>query len=225
MISKWFEYKDQAVLLRKEGSSIRDIENLTGVPRSTLSGWFKDIKLTKKQQLTLNKEWIKGLKKARVKAVKWHNDEKEKRKILAENQATKVLEKIDHSNKHILELALSMLYLGDGAKTQPASLANSNPLIVDFYIRSLEVLYNISRKELKFELHLRSDQEINEKIKYWSQHINAPIKNFSTTKDKRVEKSKSYPSYNGVCVIRGGGTHLRRRLVFLSKSFCSKILE
>lgn len=51
MYSKWYELKPKAVELRKEGTSIREIEKLLSIPRSTLSGWLKNIKLTTEQKL------------------------------------------------------------------------------------------------------------------------------------------------------------------------------
>ena len=52
MRSKWFELKPDAIKLRKKGLSIREIELRLGIPRSTLSGWLKDIKLSDENDLT-----------------------------------------------------------------------------------------------------------------------------------------------------------------------------
>ena len=45
MQSKWFELKPTAVKLRRKGFSIGKIEYNLGIPRSTLSGWLKNIEL------------------------------------------------------------------------------------------------------------------------------------------------------------------------------------
>ena len=79
MISRWANLKPKAVALRREGNSIGSIENMLGIPRSTLSGWFRSVPLTKKQQNNLKKRWEQGLVNARVKAVHWHNAQKKKR--------------------------------------------------------------------------------------------------------------------------------------------------
>ena len=49
MASKWFDKKEEAIKLRKQGFSYNEIKNKLGVPKSTLSGWFRDILLTKKK--------------------------------------------------------------------------------------------------------------------------------------------------------------------------------
>jgi predicted transcriptional regulator len=60
--------KEKAIKLRKRGRSIRDIEKILGIPRSTLSGWLRDVKLSKKQKERLHKKWLAALVKARLKA-------------------------------------------------------------------------------------------------------------------------------------------------------------
>jgi len=79
MKSQWYELKDRAIKLRKRGLSIGKIERRLKIPRSTLSGWFKNIELTPKQKEKLLNDWKNGLIKAREKAVLWHNTQKEKR--------------------------------------------------------------------------------------------------------------------------------------------------
>jgi len=48
MVTRWFDIKDKALDLRQKGKSIRFVEKKLGIPRSTLSGWFKNIILTDK---------------------------------------------------------------------------------------------------------------------------------------------------------------------------------
>ena len=79
MQSKWFELKNKAIILRKKGLSIRFIENKLGIPRSTLSGWFKNIKLSKKQEKRLHKEWENGLIIAREKSALAHKEQRKNR--------------------------------------------------------------------------------------------------------------------------------------------------
>lgn len=49
MKSKWFKYKKEVLELRQKGISMTAIERQYGIPRSTLSYWFKDLKLTDAQ--------------------------------------------------------------------------------------------------------------------------------------------------------------------------------
>ena len=153
MVTRRFRFKNRAIELRRKGKSIKEIEKTLKIARSTLSGWLKEIKLTDKQRQRLDKNWQNALIKARKKAAIWHRDQKKERLLEAKKQAESVLSKIDTKNKYILELALSMLYLGEGDKTQQTSMGSSNPIILRFFITYLHNLYDIKREDLKCELH------------------------------------------------------------------------
>lgn len=220
MVSKWFRFKIRAVELRLKGKSIKEIEKTLKIPRSTLSGWLREIKLTEKQRQRLDKNWQNALIKARKKAVIWHKDQKKRRLIEAKQQALSVLSQIDTQNKYTLELALSMLYLGEGDKTQQTSMGSSSPIILKFFIKALYTLYGVEMADLKCELHLRSDQNEKDIKQYWSDELGIPYPNFQAYKDKRTAKSRTYHSYKGVCVVRCGNIALQRKIVHLGQEFC-----
>jgi len=226
MKSKWFELKSQALSLRGKGRSIRNIENILAIPRSTLSGWFKDVKLTKSQKEILKQRHKKALVKARKGAVKWHNKQKEDRLKIAENEADKTLSKII-KNHEILELSLALLYLGEGAKAgSTTSLGNSDPLILKFFLRVMQIVYNLKIDKISFYLHLRADQNPELMKKYWSKELKVPLSRFRKVSiDKRTIKTKTYSYYKGVCVIDCANVAIQRKLVYISRKFCQKVTE
>ncbi len=226
MISKWFDKKEESISLRKRGFSIRDIENKLKIPRSTLSGWFKDIKLTKNQEKILNQKWKNALVNARKKSLIWHHAEKEKRINVAQSEATITFNKLDLNDKNVLELALAMLYLGEGAKTNRTAIGNSDPRILRFFISSMEKLYGLNRNKVKCDLHLRADQNSLNMKKFWSLELNIPITNFSSISfDKRSIGKPTYGSYKGVCMLYYGNIAIQRKLVYLSKCYCDSLIK
>lgn len=228
MISRWFNQKEKAVFLReKKGHSIGYIEKKLGIPRSTLSGWFKNIVLTEKQKSLLVGNWKKGLIKGREKAVLWHNKQKADRLRLAYEQAGEVFSKIDFKNNHIIDLALSMLYLGEGFKKNSGTgMRNSDPLILKFFIAALEKVYGINRNKIGCDLHLRADQDIKKLKKFWARELGLSIKQFiSISIDKRTEGRPTYKSYHGVCIVNCGNIAIQRKLVYLSRRFCEQIIN
>ncbi len=104
MRSKWFKLKSKTISLRKQGKSIREIESLLGIPRSTLSYWLKNVKLTKSQYKILENKHNKALIKARKLAVIWHNKQKIDRLKFAENEANQTLLKINNNKEKILTI-------------------------------------------------------------------------------------------------------------------------
>lgn len=227
MRSKWFELKPKAIELRQKGTSLREVERNLNIPRSTLSGWFKNVKLNRKQKLKLKQNQINHLVKAREKAILWHNGQREKRLKEAENQAVTILSGINTEDDHILQLALSMLYLGEGSKTKSGTcIGSSDPLILKFFIKTLISHYEIDICKIKCALHLRFDQNPERLKRYWSKKLNIPLGNFtSPSMDGRTVKSPTYSTYNGVCVVSCGNIALQRQLLHLSRKFCEKIVD
>jgi hypothetical protein len=227
MKSKWYELKADAILLRKRGLSIGKVESRLGIPRSTLSGWLKNIELTKEQREKLLKNWKKGLEKARRKAVLWHNAQKNKRLREAEEAAKETLKNIDIDNHAVLELALAFLYLGEGSKkNMQTSIGSSDPMILKFFLASLKTIYSIDVDNIKCELGLRADQSPEKMKHYWARALGLPIDNFKQINvDKRTKGSATYSYYKGVCHLRCGNIAIQRRLILLANSFCEKIIS
>lgn len=225
MISKWYELKNEAIKLRKKGFSIRKIEDRLGIPRSTLSGWLRDIQLSLKQKEKLLKDWRDALAKARKKAVLWHNEQKRKRLREAEKDALNTLKNINLNNQDVLELTLAILYLGEGSKKEEVTaLGNSNPLILKFFLAILRGVYNIDIKKIRCELHLRADQDPKKMKLFWARELKLPLKNFRHVNiDKRTVGTKTYPHYKGVCCIKCGSVSIQRKLICLSKLFCEQV--
>src|SRR3989344_2520306 len=115
MISRWSHLKTKAISERKRGKSLKDVELSLGIPKSTLSGWFKYIELTNLQKQLLRKRHNQSLSEARKTARNWHKEQKVKRLERAESEAGETLIHIGN-NKELQELALAMLYLGEEFK-------------------------------------------------------------------------------------------------------------
>lgn len=227
MKSRWFKLKPSAIKFRRKGFSIGKIERNLGIPRSTLSGWFKNIKLSQKQEKKILSNWKNALVKARKKAILWHNAQKEKRLEEAKNQALKTMGFIDITDKKILELAAAILYMGEGTKKKVGTeMGSSNPLILKFFLAMLKALYNFDLKKVKCQLNLRADQSPEKMKRFWSKELGVPINNFGYVNlDKRTAGSKTYPHYKGVCHIICGNVAIQRKLVCFSEIFCKKTIE
>jgi len=226
MKSKWYELKEKATNLRKRGFSMGKIEHSLGIPRSTLSGWLKNVKLSKKQKKLLLQAQKNGLVSAREKAAQWHHKEKVERFLKTERKVEQTLKKVSRDDKIILDLTLAILYMGEGfKKTIGTGIGNSDPLILKFFITALQKNYQFDKFQIKCELHLRVDQNPERIKRFWARKLELPLKNFTyITVDKRTNGSKTYPSYKGVCVLRCGNVDIQRRLMLLSQKYFEKVI-
>lgn len=226
MISRWANLKPRAIILRRRGASIRDIEMRLGVSRSTLSGWLKQVPLSPKHLRRLQKRHKQSLMQARAQAVIWHNAEKQKRLVFAQQEAMAVLHAVDNAQK-TLEIALAMLYLGEGTKRHKGLvLGNANPDVLLFFISALQKLYKIDVHRLRCELHLRADQKSNTEKIYWSKALTLPQTCFKAVYvDKRTQGKKTYTSYHGVCIISYGDVAIQRKLMYLYQLYCREVIR
>lgn len=225
MQSQWFEYKDKAVELRKQGLSYGEIQKLLSIPKSTLSHWLRNVVLTKEQKIRLDQNYGNGLIKARVKAAQWRRNQKELRLKVAEDEALSTLHQIK-INDNIIELALAMLYMGEGAKNNSTSMGSSSPLVLKFFIKVLIKIYNVEPTKIRCDLHLRSDQNTEEMKSYWSIELNLLLSNFrSVIFDLRTSDRKTYAHYKGVCLVNCGTVAIQRKLISLYNQFCRKVLD
>lgn len=213
--------------MRKRGVSIGKVERRLGISRSTLSSWFKNIELTSAQKKKLLQDWRNGLVKARKGAVRWHNAQKEERLKEAERQASSVIKRVDFQNPDVLELALAMLYLGEGTKKKiETSLGSSDPLILQFFLGALKRIYNVNIEKVGCQLYLRADQDPQAMRRYWAKQLGLSVTSFKQVSiDKRTVGISTYSNYKGVCSVRCGGAATQRRLIFLANLFCKKVID
>jgi hypothetical protein len=201
------------------------IERQYGIPRSTLSGWFKDIQLSESQRTALMKGKQDGWKKAREKAVLAHNSMKAQRINDAAEEASITLSKLEISSE-VLDIAFAMLYFGEGAKKNLTSIGNSNPLVLRFVLAVLYKNYKLTPADIRCDLHLRADQDGESMKRYWSEQLNLPVEQFRyIAYDKRTAGKATYEHYKGVCVIACGQIAIQRKLISLYNQFCTKVSE
>src|SRR5215471_11325640 len=203
MRSKWFELKDTAISLRQNGQSIKTIHRNLGIPLSTLSGWLKNVKLADEHKLRLGESQRTALKNARLKAADWHRAQKALRLLKARQEAKATLEQIVLTNP-VLDLALAMMYFGEGTKTDNSTtISSSSPVILRFVLAVLKRNYGVQPESISCDLHLRSDQYIDvDNLKaYWSEELGIPLERFRYIAiDKRSAGKATYSHYKGVCV-------------------------
>jgi hypothetical protein len=223
MTSKWFHLKETVIELRKTGMSMTTIERKYGIPRSTLSGWFKSVELSASQRTRLMKNSQDGWLKAREKAAEWHRAQKALRLLQAKKEALETLEKIQLTDE-VLDLAFAMLYFGEGAKNGMTSLASSNPTILRFVLAVLKRNYNVTPEMIRCDLHLRMDQNPEILKEYWSKELSIPLEQFKYVAfDKRSEGKPTYDHYKGVCVVSCYKVAIQRKLIYLYNLFCDKV--
>lgn len=225
MQSRWSYLKEEAVALRQLGMSMTVIEKKLGIPRSTLSLWFKKVPITEKQRLSLMKNRQDGWAKARVRAVESHRAQKALRLVQAKKQAQSTIAKMAVTPE-LLELTFAMLYWGEGTKGDKTSIGSSDPNILRFAIYVLRTVYQVPLRSIRCDLHLRMDQDPEETRRFWADSLQLPTECFrKPLYDKRSVGRPTYSHYHGVCVIDCANVAIQRKLMYLYTLFSEQVTQ
>lgn len=202
MKHKWY-LREKAVALRQRGWSYPMITKKLGVPKATLSCWFKGLIPSKYASDKIKKRRQKNVMAMQKKARAIHRIKWEKRINNIYASADESVGRIT-PRTYLYDVMLSMLHLCEGSKRiDLVEFANSNTEIVRLYIFLLQKVFKVRRSDMKVYLHLRSDQDTNRENEYWAKITHIPIQNFKKSQfDKRTLGKKTRIGYHGVCTIQ-----------------------
>ena len=173
--------KDFAIELRKGGYSYSEIQKFCPVSKSTLSYWFRSIKLSEPQ--------LARLKKKRVEA----NQRGAKTKSLKTSKAIEEIQKnsirdVGKISKRELWLMGIVLYWrerllnkNDSDLKKGVRFTSSDPDIIKLFLKWLEDAGGIKREEISFDIFIGKDKPdlLNEMVNYWADTTGFSKSNFS----------------------------------------------
>ena len=84
-------------------------------------------------------------------------------------------------NEKMLKMIALGLYLGEGTKSNLISvrLSNSDPNLVNIFLKFLKIICGVETKKIKLWLTLHSDISTKEAGRFWSKRLNIPLSQFS----------------------------------------------
>lgn len=198
--------RDQAIALRKQGKTYAEICSVLGthIPKSTLSYWLRHIELSSSERERIRQLSLVRLEQSRMASLET------KRRIRVERES-----RIHERNLHLYELmqtdryaqkiALAMLYLGEGSKSDRSSLmfGNSNPDTVRLFLRLLRNTFDVDETRLRATVQCRADQCHEQLMVFWADIASIPLSQFYKPQiDPRTQNKPTKRSdYRGVCRI------------------------
>lgn len=174
--------KERAIQLRLHGKSYGQIQKqLQLSSKGTLSGWFKNLRLPPSSKKRLEK----NQKAATERGLHKFNEERSKR-IVQENEAAfKGGESmVGRLSRRELLLVGAALYWGEGTKVHPnprspyLSFSNSDPEMVQVYMRFLREVINVSEERIRAGIHLYPGNEVNKARAHWATITGLPKERF-----------------------------------------------
>ena len=171
--------KNEAIALRKQGLSYREILEQIQVSKSSLSLWLRSVKLAKRQKQRLTEKKIaSALRGSR----KW----REMRIALTKEIKEKARKEIGQLSKRELWLIGIALYWAEGSKEKehkPGSgtvFSNSDYHMIKLYLDWLLKIVGIEKNNIYFVIYIHKNHKyrLDEVKKYWQVKTNFPKDNF-----------------------------------------------
>lgn len=192
--------RDEARRLRHEqGLSIKDIAQELHVSKSSVSVWVRDIQLTDEQLAALDYRHNNHANRrngSRAVAEKY----RELRRKYQEEGRVKAHE------RDPLHIAGCMLYWGEGSKTKNLELANSDPDLIQFYVKFLHESLCIPDNEISIRIYCYTNNglALREIEDFWLRILHLPqacLRKAITNLRPRSSEQKGRKLKYGMCRV------------------------
>lgn len=207
-----------ALKLRKQGKSLKEIANNLGLSKSTVSLWCRDIALTPEQIERLVKKQKSASYRGRLKFLENIRKKRKEETLRLQKEGIKEVGRI---NKRDLFIGGIAMYVSEGVTSpskEEVSFSNSSLQMVLFMIKWFKEVCGVEDSRFVIqvrinEIHKKRKRKIEE---YWSRSTGIPLSQFTKTILIKTKLKKIYPNpyqYYGTIKLRvNQGTQLRRRI-------------
>lgn len=209
------DMREQAVALRREGRSYREIETVLNVARNSLSLWLRDVPLTDEQRALLAQKKASGGAKRAASL-------RARRIARAEHTRREAISSIGALNARELFVAGVIAYWAEGSKSKPwkrverVVFVNSGPTMVTLFLRWLDLLA-VARSRLILRIQIHENADIAGAERYWREVTQIPDSQFRRPTLKRhnpitVRKNVGSRYVGCLTITVRGSTELYRRI-------------
>ncbi len=212
-------------LRSEEGLSYNEIAARTGVSKSTLSNWLRDIPLKPEHEARLQERLRANRATFAARAWPINRERYARAREEAYRGGADVAAALP-DDRAVDELALAMLYLGEGSKSgNRVQLPSTDASILRYFVRALISIYGVDMGRLSFRLNLvEAARPIEQQLKlWWSRELKCSLDQFIKTQfDRRSRRTELTGDYHGVCTVTYYDTYLQQHLLGMAHAYvCS----
>jgi len=207
------EDKRKAIELRIQGKSFSEIRSvIPNLSKSTLSGWLKNVKLTKGQEKRLRKHLKEVTYNARAKTAWTKKQERQERIKKALQEAKKELPSFLNNPLFLIGLSL---YWAEGSKTEEhIQFSNSDPRLIKIMMRWFREICKVSEEKIRIHIYIHKIYRNESCEEFWAKTTGIAVSRFGKTTYKPTpHKVKKNLDYKGVCRIDINNVNLFRRIM------------
>ncbi len=202
--------KKQAIELRKQGKSYKDINKQLNIPISTLSNWLSDKQWSKNVKNSLINK-AKDKSRARMRELNKVRGHKLKK---AYNQAKKEARKeFEYFKFHPLFISGLIIYWGEGDRVSKGlvRVSNTDPLMIRLFVKFLTDICGAKKNKIKASLIIYPDIKNNQCKNFWVKNTQFSKSNFN--KNILIKgRHKTKKVGHGICNAGIPSTYLKEKI-------------
>jgi len=211
--------KNKALLLRQKGLSIGEISVRLSVPKSTVSVWCRDIKLTALQIIRLQRKMAEGSYAGRMKFLETIRAKRKSETIRLRKEGLKEVGSLSNRDLFIGGIAM---YCSEGTTSpsnEQVSFSNSDPRMILYMIEWFKKICGVSAGRFTIQVRINKihSKRAGEIERYWSRLTKIPLNQFTKIILIKAKQKKIYlkPNdyYGTVRIMARQGTALRRKIL------------
>lgn len=191
--------KQKIIVLRKQGLSYSQISNKTGVAKSTLSSWLKNIELSKKAQERIA---LRVNKKSIVKLIQYNKSQTkkaQKRHALSREKGQKEFKQLKSDPLFIAGVALywaeGYKMGAQGSRWKSVDFANADSSMITMMMRFFRKFCTESDQEFTMQIIAHANVSGKKALLHWSETTAIPIKQFlKVSRSTHIASKKVRPS-------------------------------
>ena len=193
------EDKTLAIQMRKQGKTYNEINKLLNIPKSTLSGWFKELRISPivKKRLWTNsqKKWAQSI-----------TNYNKKRALNIFNRNNEIQQRISREigklTKRELMLIGTALYWAEGNRKERwrVRFTNSDPAIIAIMVDFFRRVCKVKENRFTAEIHIYPNISEKKAKTFWSNVSGIPIRQFrkslfAISKSSKLRRSSNTLPY------------------------------
>lgn len=222
------EDRAKAIALRLEGKSYREISEVLGVNKSTLSGWLRDVPLSEEHRERLLLRKVTGAATAGA-------TNRARRVALTAELQRRAVAEMGTISRRDLFIAGVVAYWAEGTKQKPwaasprVTFTNSDAGMIRLFLAWLR-LVGVRDEDLQFRIAIHERADISAAARFWSQVVGVDAAQFQhpTLKrhNPRTVRRNTQEEYSGCLIVKvRKSTDLNRKIAGWWRGICDAVVE
>ncbi len=211
--------RNEAIKLRKDGYSLKEIAFRLDVAKSSVSMWVRDVELSPAAESRL----LGKIKLGQFNAAK---NKRARTKAVEDGylkSAREALGKLVIAGDHA-KLLCAAMYWCEGAKSNKSGInfTNSDPDLIKAFLALFRQSFSLDEKRFRPCIHLHSYHNAATQLDFWSKITDISKEQFIKPHIKPNSGKRIHHGYQGCIAVRYHSNDIARRLNAFAKAFLLK---